>query len=230
MTGLKKFLTVTDWLLLGGIVFFSVAGILYAAFAGVISLPGIQPVLQADVVGDGPAPLQSPLSVASPTTDGSSMATPDPLASPTADATSSMPTDPIDPVTSSPAVSPSPSPLLSPSPASSSPTPSLTVDQQNEELVMELLAALRTYQRQKKAYPVSASYSVGATHQADTPLKALVESGVVKELPKPATAPTLWIGYLSDGKSCTITLTLEDKRYPGGKYDEQGNYLLYASC
>lgn len=218
-----KLLTPLDLTLLASIVVLSLGGLLYAGFTGIISIPGIKPILQADIAPSPKVSLPAfPADLVSPTASPSADATPITMVpSPLANATNSA--GQSSPVPSAPSTPP--------------PKSDKDRDSEHKEQVARLAAALDRYIKEQKSCPASASYNEGRTDSPSTPLNRLVEKGYLSALPVPSrineseTAnSTPWIGYLcTDGQNYDITLTLLNKDDPAGLYDNQKppNYLFH---
>lgn len=186
--------------------------------AGLITVPGIPALLADQVVPPPTRPIASPSPSAS-TVAGLEDVTPSPtdLASASPEATATPST--------SPAPSPSASAEVVTSPAATAtptPTAEALAKQRDEQrltvLVPKLQVALRDYQKKHNKYPISATYNGSWTNLAASPLQVLVAEKFIDQLPLDPLADRK-IGYRStDGKSYTITVTLEDTSRPGGSF------------
>lgn len=216
-----KLLTSVDFALLASIVVLALGGVFYAGFAGIINIPGIKPILQADIAPSPKASLPAfPANSLSPTSANNNAEPKTMVPSPLASAE-----PPVEP-------SPTASAVTSPPPKSAKDR-----DSAHKEQVAQLAAALDRYIKEQKSCPASASYTEGRTDSASTPLVVLVEKEYLTALPVPTrvsesekTNLIPWIGYLcTDGKTYDITLTLLNKDDPAGVYDNQKppNYLFH---
>lgn len=201
MSGERKILIGTDMALIAGIILFSLGGVAYAAFAGVVSIPGVKPILQ---------PTKQPRPQASTVLPSTS-----PQASPDTQTTASAVAPSPSPSTGE--ASPEPSPAPSPSPSPTLDELKAQADVAGKAAADKLAGALQLYAKQKNEFPVAATFEVGRTDATETPLKILV-SEFIDELP---TIPPLegeslengkvshYIGYRStDGQTAYVTYTV----------------------
>lgn len=232
----KRFLAPVDIGLIVGIMVLSAGGIAYAALSGVVTIPGIKPLLKADLPILAPSTVAQPstVSVHSPRSIESISPSPAPAASPAIAPIAASPT-PAPLPTASPAAAVSPSPAASPS---LSPSPSPTVnpktvrDDDRKKALADLKAALNLYYNKTKKYPIATTFTEGRTDSPTTSLKSLIDSSYIDRLPTDST-PGYWYGYRSnDGQDCELTAQLEDKNDPAGQYttEKAPVYLYTATC
>jgi hypothetical protein len=182
----QRFLNGVDIALIVGIVVFGLAGVVYAIFSGVINVPGVTPVLQADV---------KPTPVAKKRVATTS---PSPSAS-----------------TATGAASPSSSPGASPSPSGSADpqAEAKSRDTTRKDNLATVQALLQQYFNKYKKYPPTNS---GANFEKiDTALKVLVDTGFATALPFDPISGRFYM-YQSDGKIYSLTAQLEDTSDPAG--------------
>lgn len=190
------------------------AGVAYGALSGIAPIPGVPQPLANRTASPLPAfiPLQPIVS-------------PSPLLVPSPSPSSSL----------SPSPSPSPNPSVSPKGEPSASTPSASPvadenspagrDKQRKEHLAALQVAIDQYYKEAKKYPVSASFAESKTFLASSPLVILIPK-YLQALPVDPQNPLRWYGYQSDGKTYTLTASLEVTTDPEGKYE--GEAYLYT--
>lgn len=236
---LKRLLGPIEIGLMSAIFVFGFGGVVYAGLAGFIALPGVPSLL-----ADKQAPVERQ-AIVFPSPEIDLFESPSPEVTASSESVSPEPS----PITSaavvptpssipspSPALSPAPSPIPSPSVAPSpSPTPdakalAVARDKQRlEELIPKLQVALTNYKKKYGKFPISASYDGSWTNEVNTPLKVLVSEKFIDALPQDP-QPERRFGYKSvDGKTYTITVTLEDTSRAGGVFgtDPVSNKEVY---
>ena len=95
-------------------------------------------------------------------------------------------------------------------------------DQQRKTDLANLKSALAKYYQANQSYPVAATLQ--KTLDPNNVLAVLIPTYISK-LPTDPLSPTYYYGYLSDGKTYTITAVLEDKTDPTGI--QQGTNYIY---
>lgn len=234
----KKFLTTLDIGLMAGIAVLSLGGLGFAAVAGIVTLPGVKPILTADKPIKNPPSARPSQALASPNLPADIAAvspspTPTPAASPTLTPAVTLSPSPSSSPSPSPSSSPSPSASPSPSPESPPPNPTATRDDRRKSDLASLQVDLNEYFAKNKKYPLATTFSQGRTDNPTTPLKALIDGGYAEALPLDPTEG-YWYGYksTSNGKSCSLTARLEVKTDPAGQYNQAKPpiYLYTLPC
>lgn len=97
-----------------------------------------------------------------------------------------------------------------------------TRDLQRKNDLVNIKSALKQYYQINQSYPLS--QKVQNLSESDNIIATQLKD-FISPLPKDPSSPTYYYGYISDGKTFTLTAVLEDKNDPNGK--EVGNYLIY---
>ncbi len=185
----RKIFGPVEYALLGGIVLFTLSGVVLLGVTGIAPIPGL-PVLFAD------QPEPSPTKV-----------TAKPSAIPSA-----SPDEPI--VSSSPEVSPVATASPSPSPTTS---PDQQRIERLTEIKAALDLRAKTVKSGSK-YPVSETYTKGNTAASSSPLQVLVPDYLPNGLPVDPESPTEFFGYKSDGQTYELTAKIKDTSNPAGEF------------
>ncbi len=230
----KKLLGPVEIGLIVGIVVLVLSGVVYAGLAGFASIPGIPPILAKK------EPTPSP-------SGGSTQLAPHPSPSPsllagnvpdnTGAATGTIPGGTVvtpSPLASAPVVTPS-SAAPSTAPATTSPTAAPSAagvsegaqhDQRRKDDLATIQVALEQYKKNTGQYPPSPTFTDSKTFLASSPLVALIPT-YMQSLPVDPLNPIRWYGYKSpDGKSYSLTASLENLSDPEGKFE--GDIYLYT--
>lgn len=197
----QRFINGIDILLIFGIALFSLGGVAYAIFSGVINLPGVTPFLQADTLASSEGQLDTS------TDDKTSVIRS--VDEPSLGSIAGLPEEATGAEKEVPAETSQ----------DSKQTELKARDAKRKEDLATLQVALQQYFNKYKKYPITNS-GQGKFEKTSIALKVIVDTGFIATLPADPLAEQFY-AYTSEGKSYQLTAQLEDSSDPSGANNQE---------
>lgn len=125
--------------------------------------------------------------------------------------------------------SPTATPASNPSPTPTEQDPNKQHDDTVKADLTTIDAALATYKKTHKKYPISSSFAAGRTDKTDSPLQVLVQEKLLDKLPTDPSGGDHWYGYRSDGNNFALSAELFNTTDPAGIFNADKKYIYLVT-